>query len=319
MSAWPPTTPNGVRRPGSWIGSGMAGIDGVNAGDPVTAEQMRALFGCGYASVGGAAAAAAGRTLTSPRPTSKGATRLGVPFKIVDIKPGRFRVEVAKRIAAFNAAGRAASRLARSHAADRARIRTEVAGEFFARRAWPATEQMPGRWPGTIAKHSRPRSAVGRRLRLDVLPGEVGVDVVGGRRSGGGGGDRTGPPGCRSRRSAVPREARRVHPGPGRKGSGRSTSAAWSRPRSPTGTAAPATRICTPMSRWRTRSKPSTAAGCPSTDGCCSKLTVAASETYNTALEQHLRDRLGSAVRGSARHRSGEAADPGDRRCRPAD
>lgn len=30
-----------------WIGSGMAGIDGLTAGDPVTAEQMRALFGCG--------------------------------------------------------------------------------------------------------------------------------------------------------------------------------------------------------------------------------------------------------------------------------
>ena len=25
----------------------MAGIDGLNAGDPVTAEQMRALFGAG--------------------------------------------------------------------------------------------------------------------------------------------------------------------------------------------------------------------------------------------------------------------------------
>jgi hypothetical protein len=31
--------------PGAWIGSGMAGIDGLSAGDPVTAEQMRALFG----------------------------------------------------------------------------------------------------------------------------------------------------------------------------------------------------------------------------------------------------------------------------------
>ena len=30
------------------------------------------------------------------------AARLGVPFKVVDIKPSRFRVEVAKRIAAFN-------------------------------------------------------------------------------------------------------------------------------------------------------------------------------------------------------------------------
>jgi hypothetical protein len=33
--------------PGVWIGSGMNGIDGLAAGDPVTAEQMRALFGCG--------------------------------------------------------------------------------------------------------------------------------------------------------------------------------------------------------------------------------------------------------------------------------
>ena len=30
-----------------WIGSGLDGIDGLAAGDPVTAEQMRALFGCG--------------------------------------------------------------------------------------------------------------------------------------------------------------------------------------------------------------------------------------------------------------------------------
>ena len=47
------------------------------------------------------------------------------------------------------------------------------------------------------------------------------------------------------------------------------------------------------------------------------KANVAASETYNTALEQHLRDTLGGAVRRTARHRPGEAADPGDRRCRP--
>ena len=33
--------------PGVWVGSGMAGIDGLAAGEPVTAEQMRALFGCG--------------------------------------------------------------------------------------------------------------------------------------------------------------------------------------------------------------------------------------------------------------------------------
>ena len=62
-------------------------------------------------------------------------------------------------------------------------------------------------------------------------------------------------------------------PGPGRKGSGRSTSEAWSRPRSPTATAGPVTRICTPTSRWRTRCRPSTDAGCRSTAGCCSRPT----------------------------------------------
>ena len=48
------------------------------------------------------------------------------------------------------------------------------------------------------------------------------------------------------------------------------------------------------------------------------KANVAASETYNTVLEQHLRDKPRRAVRGTAPHRSGEAAGPGDRRCRPA-
>src|SRR5690349_14892073 len=32
---------------GVWVGSGMAGIDGLDVGDPVTAEQMRNLFGFG--------------------------------------------------------------------------------------------------------------------------------------------------------------------------------------------------------------------------------------------------------------------------------
>jgi hypothetical protein len=39
-----------VESPGIWVGSGMDGIDGIDgidAGDPVTAEQMRNLFGHG--------------------------------------------------------------------------------------------------------------------------------------------------------------------------------------------------------------------------------------------------------------------------------
>jgi TrwC relaxase len=33
--------------PGMWVGSGLAGIDGLQAWDAVTVEQMRALFGAG--------------------------------------------------------------------------------------------------------------------------------------------------------------------------------------------------------------------------------------------------------------------------------
>src|SRR4029450_8040930 len=33
--------------PGVWIGSGLAGMDGLKIGDPVIAEQMQALFGVG--------------------------------------------------------------------------------------------------------------------------------------------------------------------------------------------------------------------------------------------------------------------------------
>lgn len=34
--------------PGQWVGSGLTGIDGLEVGDVVTAEQMQALFGSGH-------------------------------------------------------------------------------------------------------------------------------------------------------------------------------------------------------------------------------------------------------------------------------
>ena len=39
--------------PGVWMGSGLAGIDGIEAGDVVTAEQMLQLFGHGLDPVTG--------------------------------------------------------------------------------------------------------------------------------------------------------------------------------------------------------------------------------------------------------------------------
>ena len=83
--------------PGVWIGSGLDGIDGLTAGDPVTAEQMRALFGCGLHPL----AELRQQQLEGPDLTPRDfqeVTRLGVPFKIVDGVVSPFRLEVAKRI-----------------------------------------------------------------------------------------------------------------------------------------------------------------------------------------------------------------------------
>ena len=69
--------------PGVWIGSGMKGIEGLDAGDPVTAEQMRALFGCGLHPL----AEPRQQQLDGPDLTWQDfqhIVRLGAPFKIID-------------------------------------------------------------------------------------------------------------------------------------------------------------------------------------------------------------------------------------------
>src|SRR5829696_5729930 len=81
--------------PGVWIGSGLPGIDGLQACDPVTSGQMQALFGVGLHPL----AAQRQRQLEGPDLTVRDyqlVTRLGAPFKIYnnDIPP--FRVEVAR-------------------------------------------------------------------------------------------------------------------------------------------------------------------------------------------------------------------------------
>ena len=89
--------------PGVWIGSGSEGIDGLTAGDPVTVEQMRALFGCGLHPL----AELRQQQLEGPDLTQRDyqdAARLGAPFKIVDSDVSPFRLEVARRIAAINSA-----------------------------------------------------------------------------------------------------------------------------------------------------------------------------------------------------------------------
>ena len=108
--------------PGVSIGSGLGGIDGLTAGDPVTAEQMRALFGCGLHPL----AELRQQQLEGPDLMERDyqdAARLGTPFKIVDGDVSPFRLEIAKRLRAIQtAAGLPAG--AALPASDRARVRT---------------------------------------------------------------------------------------------------------------------------------------------------------------------------------------------------
>jgi TrwC relaxase len=153
--------------PGVWIGSGLTGIDGLNDGDPVTAEQMQALFGVGLHPL----AAQRQQQLEGPDLTSRdylAVTRLGAPFKIYanDIPP--FRVEVAKRIAELNAA----AGLPRDWPiprSERARIRTEVATEFFtAEHGRPPEDARE--LAAVIAKHSRPQTTAVAGYDLTFSP-----------------------------------------------------------------------------------------------------------------------------------------------------
>jgi TrwC relaxase len=244
--------------PGIWVGSGMDGIDGVDAGDPVTAEQMRALFGHGLHPL----AAARAQLLDGSDIKLKAvddARRLGTPFRVID-EATPFRVAVAKRIADLNALIGAPAD-AEVAASSRARIRTEVAKEFF--HAEHGRDPVDSReLAAQIAKDSRPRSqtVAGYDLTFSPVKSVSTLWAVADPRTVAAI-DRAGASSRRRRCSAVHREAGVVHPD-------RATrDPAGQRPRvgggrvHPTGTAAPATRTCTPMSRSRTRSRPSTGAG----------------------------------------------------------
>ncbi len=148
--------------PGVWVGSGMAGLEGLDAGDLVTADHMQNLFGAGHHPLATERTKAldlqVGRP-DQPSPTAadyKTAARLGTPYKVYadDVSP--FRIEVAERIAAVNeTAGLPGDWPV--PAPERARIRTEVATEFF--RAEHGRDPADAReLAATTAKHSRPRT-----------------------------------------------------------------------------------------------------------------------------------------------------------------
>src|SRR5215211_1819097 len=276
-------------KPGAWIGSGLDGIDGLTAGEPVTAEQMRALFGCGLHPL----AEIRQQQLEGPNLTTRDyqeAARLGAPFKIVDGDVSPFRLEVARRFAAINtAAGLPAD--APLPATDRARVRTEVAREFFL--AEHGRDPIDAReLAAQIAKISRPRTQTVAGYDLTFSPvksvsslwavADPAVAAVIERAHQAAVKDalafiekhalftRTGPQGIRQvnvqglvATAFTHRDSRAGDPDLHTH-------------------VAVANKVQTLDRRWL------------SIDGrLLFKANVAASETYNTALEQHLRDSLG--------------------------
>ena len=269
--------------PGVWVGSGLDGIDGLSAGDPVTAEQMRNLFGHGMHPLAEQRLHERDRPILSVGDVEN-VMRLGTPFRESD-RATPFQVEVAKRIAELSA-----STDVTVVAADRARIRTEVARGFF--RAEHGRDPVDAReLAGQIAKDSRPRSTTVAGFDLSFSPvksvstlwavAEPGVAAVIERAHQAAVGDalrfieeqalftRTGPQGIRqvNVRGLV--------------------GAAFTHRDSRAGDpdlhthVAVANKVQTLDGRWL------------AIDGrVMFKAKVAASETYNTALEQHLRDSL---------------------------
>ena len=300
--------------PGVWIGSGMDGIDGLAAGDPVTAEQMRALFGCGLHPL----AELRLQQLEGPDLTGQDfqdVTRLGAPFKIVDDADARSgsRWPSASRRSTPRSDGRPTPRSRR------------LTGRGCGLR-WPGSSSslsmagsrsMRGSWPGRSRKtrgHGRRRSPV---IDLTFSPvksvstlwavADPAVAAVIERAHQAAVKDalafiekhalftRTGPQGIRqvNVRGLV--------------------AAAFTHRDSRAGDpdlhthVAVANKVQTLDGRWL------------SIDGrVLFKAKVAASETYNTALEQHLRDTLGVRFAERPGTDPAQAADPGDRRCRPA-
>jgi conjugative relaxase-like TrwC/TraI family protein len=275
--------------PGSWIGSGLAGIDGLSAGYAVTAEQMRPLFGAGMHPLATQRLEQLDASeLTDP--SIKRATQLGAPFKVYAGEVSPFRVEVAKRIAAQHAAG---GRLGDDpvSATDRARVRTEVAREFF--RAEHGRDPIDAREiAATIAKGSRPRTQTVAGYDLTFSPVKsvstlwaVADPHVAALT------EQAHQAAVRDALAFIERYA--LFTRQGRNGVRQVNvrglvAAAFTHRDSRAGDpdlhthVAVANKVQTLDGRWL------------SIDGqVLFKATVAASETYNTALEQHLRDRLG--------------------------
>ena len=252
--------------PGRWLGSGLVGLDGVTPGDHVAAEQMKTLFGEGRhpnaEAIERATIAAGGSKRDALR-----CSRLGRAFAIFEGE-SEFRIEVARRFTTYNI-DRHGKWNAPIPPRERARIRTEVGREMF-------TAEF-GREPGDarelsgfIARASRQATTAvaGYDLTFSpvksvstlwaVAPREVAEQIEAAHQAA-----IADTVGYLEREVAFTREGRAGV----RQVEVTGLIAAAFAHRDP----ARATPICTPSSRCRTRSRPGTGGGWPSTAGSCTR------------------------------------------------
>lgn len=153
--------------PGVWMGAGLDGLDGINAGDPVTEAQMLALFGHGLHPLADQIRQEALAAGMSERDAEK-ACRLGRPFAVRDDRPSEFKAELRHRYMATNiAAGRHPH--ARLDPDVLAQIRTEVATDFFIKE-YGRPPECPRELHREVAIWSRPTATTIAGVDLTVSP-----------------------------------------------------------------------------------------------------------------------------------------------------
>lgn len=140
--------------PGRWVGSGLIGVDGLGAGDVVTAEQMKHLFGSGSHPLTGES--------------------LGSAYKVYGTEGvDGFNAEVQRRVDAVStsstSADRSTSAVGRPPNDVIARIKSEVARGRFVREhdREPASERELS---AALARFSRPRQTAVAGYDLTFSP-----------------------------------------------------------------------------------------------------------------------------------------------------
>ncbi|MGO1385913.1 MAG: MobF family relaxase [Arachnia sp.] len=122
--------------PGTWWGSGLVGLEDVAGGDPVTGEQMKALFGGGFHPNMAARLAALPVDATAEQVTT--AARLGRPFRVYEAAT-TFHKEMAIRSSQWQQEHPESSDMS---VAVRAEIRNSIARKHFAERVRRAPNDL---------------------------------------------------------------------------------------------------------------------------------------------------------------------------------